>query len=213
MAIGIDALAHLSALEVGGKTIAVLGCGVDIVYPAINRNLYHRIITKGGLVISEFPPGRTVLKGLFIARNRIISGISKGIAVIEGSENSGALITARYAAEQGRDVFAPPSPITSPMSTAPNILIKEGARFITSAEDILDEYGINQKIQQQSKILELTQDEKSVFDSLMQEPKFLDDLIVATQFGISEISNLVSILEIKGAIEKNSEGKYQVKTA
>lgn len=115
MAIGVDTVAHLSCLEAKGKTVAILGCGVDIVYPRQNEKLYQNIIASGGLVISEFPPGHTVLKGLFIARNRLISGLSKGVLVIEGASDSGALITARYAAEQGKEVFAPPGPLTSLM--------------------------------------------------------------------------------------------------
>src|SRR3989338_348038 len=129
MAMGIDTVAHQAALDAGGKTVAVLGCGVNIIYPAINYQLYHNIIKSGGAVISEFPPDQTVLKGLFISRNRIISGLSKGVLIAEGGEFSGALITAKYAGIQGKDVFAVPSSINSEMASAPNLLIKQGAKI------------------------------------------------------------------------------------
>jgi DNA processing protein len=139
MAIGIDTVSHESTIEAGGKTVAVLGCGVDIIYPFINKNLYYKIIKSRGAVVSEFPPGKRVEKGLFVVRNRIISGLSRGVLIIEGAKDSGTLITARYAAEQGREVFAPPSPLTSPMSGAPNILLKAGAKLVTTVEDIIEE--------------------------------------------------------------------------
>lgn len=139
MAKGVDGIAHEAAME-KGKTIAVLGCGVDVVYPKENRVLYEKIVDGGGLVVSEFPPGRRVQKGLFIARNRLISGLCRGVLVVEGAKHSGTLVTARFAAEQGRDVFAVPSPITSPVGFAPNFLIKEGATLVTSPDDILNAY-------------------------------------------------------------------------
>src|SRR3989344_5065464 len=140
LAIGIDAAAHLACINSGGRTIAVLGCGVDIIYPAINASLYYKILKTGGLIISEFPPGQTVVKGLFIARNRIISALSLGVLVIEGARDSGAMITARYAAEQGKEVFALPGPLTSKMSEAPNNLLKQGAKLVISVEDIFEEF-------------------------------------------------------------------------
>lgn len=141
MARGIDSIAHRGALEVGGRTIAVLGCGIDVIYPPENRQLYYDI-TKNGAVVSEFPPGMLVSRGLFPARNRIISGLSRGIIVTEGAKDSGSLITAADAAKQGRDVFAVPGAITNPLSAAPLSLMKDGAKIITSAKDVLDELGI-----------------------------------------------------------------------
>ena len=211
MALGIDALAHWEALKFEGKTIAVLGCGVDVIYPPSNDKLYQEILKKGGLIISEFPPGRTVLKGLFVARNRIISGISSGVLVVEGAKDSGALITAKYAAEQGKEVFAPPAPLTSPMSEAPNFLLKQGAKLVTDTSDILEEF--NLKIPpRKKKDLEkdLTFDERLIFESLTFSPKTVDDLILETKMPIDKVLNLLSILEIKGVVEKNKEGKYQI---
>ncbi len=212
MAMGIDTIAHQATLDAGGKTIAVLGCGVNIVYPAINRNLYQNIIKTGGAVISEFPPNQTVLKGLFISRNRIISGLSKGVLIAEGGEYSGSLITAKYAGIQGKDVFAVPSHISSEMSQAPNLLIKHGAKLVTTVKDIFEELNIiitprkNEDIRRN-----LNEDEKIVFDILQTGPQTIDDLAIALLKTVSEVLNLVSVLEINGVIEKNQEKKYQIK--
>jgi len=211
MALGIDSLAHWAALNSSGRTVAVLGCGVDVIYPPTNTKLYYEILKKGGLVISEFPPGRTVLKGLFVARNRIISGLSSGVLVIEGAKDSGALITARYAAEQGKEVFAPPSPINSPMSEAPNFLLKQGAKLVTDVSDILDEFNLKVSPKKKKNLVkDLSGDERLIFESLTVLPKTVDDLILETKIPIDKILNLLSILEIKGVVEKNKEGKYQI---
>jgi DNA processing protein len=212
MALGIDTLAHQAALEAEGKTIAVLGCGVDVIYPPTNTKLYQQIINQGGLIISEFPPGQFVLPGLFVARNRIISGLSMGILVVEGAKDSGALITARYAANQGKDVFAPPSPLTSPMGAAPNLLLKQGAKLVTDANDILEEFNLKVVSQQTAKIVNgLDKDEKIFFDLLLAEPRLVDELKEKTKQPINNILKILSLLEIKSLIEKNSEGKYQAK--
>lgn len=212
LAMGIDTIAHEAALEAGGKTIAVLGCGVDMIYPQINSNLYHRIIQSGGLIVSEFPPGHFVLKGLFIARNRLISGLAKGVLVVEGAADSGALITARYAAEQGKDVFALPGPLTSQMSEAPNLLIKQGANLITSVADILDEFNLKiSPVKINSLKLRLSGKEKIILTALLKEANSADGLVEISRLSINEVLNALSNLEIKGVIEKNSEGKYQIR--
>ncbi len=141
MAQGIDGIAHWAAIDAKGRTVAVLGC-VDFVYPSIHINLYNTIIRSGGAVVSEFPPGSSVVKGMFISRNRIISGLSRGVLVVEGGGHSGTLITARYAANQGKDIFAVPGQIINDLSSAPNILLKQGAKMVTELRDILEEYGI-----------------------------------------------------------------------
>ncbi len=212
MAMGIDAIAHWGCLEVGGKTVAVLGCGVDVIYPAINRVLYEKIVNGGGVVVSEFPPGHKVAKGLFIARNRIISGLSAGVLVVEGLKDSGALITARYAAEQGKEVFAPPAPLTSQMSQAPNLLLKQGAKLVTSVADIYEELGVKvlPKKKEEMKI-QLSDKEKIIFEVLAKEPMIVDQLALTVKKPISEVLNTISLLEIKGVVEKNQEGKYQIK--
>lgn len=140
MAYGVDAVAHQSAIDAGGKTIAVLGCGIDIIAPPSNARLYRAIGEEGhGAIVSEMPLGLTPDKGRFVARNRIISGLSLGVVVTEGANDSGALITARNAGEQGREVFAVPGPITSALSKGPAKLIKAGAKLVEQVEDILDE--------------------------------------------------------------------------
>jgi DNA processing protein len=142
LALGIDAVAHRATLNAGGKTIAVLGCGIDIIAPPSNARLYWDIVHGHGAVISEIPPGVRTDKKRFVTRNRIISGLSLGVLVIEGGEQSGTLITAKYAAEQGRDVFAVPGPITSKYSRASAILLKNGAKLVESADDIIEELEI-----------------------------------------------------------------------
>jgi len=140
MAYGVDAIAHQTAIDSGGKTIAVLGCGIDIIAPEGNARLYRAIGEEGhGAIVSEMPLGLRPDKGMFVARNRIISGLSLGVVVTEGAGDSGALITARNAGEQGREVFAVPGPITSTYSRAPAQLIKKGATLVETVEDILDE--------------------------------------------------------------------------
>ena len=174
MARGIDSIAHRSCLALQGYTIAVLGCGVDIIYPPEHKDLYGEIIGRGGAVISEVPPGHTVLKGLFPARNRIISGLSLGVIVTEGTEDSGSLITARYALDQGREVFAVPGPITSNLSAGPTKLIKQGAKLVTGVQDILEELNIkmiplrhliNKRVERKGSV-EFNGHEKTIIDLL-----------------------------------------------
>lgn len=139
MALGVDGVAHKTAINNGGKTLAVLGTGVDVIYPREHTELYRNIIDSGGAVLSEVAPGRTVSRGMFPARNRIVSGLSEAVLVTEGAIDSGSLITARMALEQGREVFAVPGPINSPMAEGTNYLLKQGAKLVTKVDDILEE--------------------------------------------------------------------------
>ncbi|NGQ93995.1 DNA-protecting protein DprA [Brevibacillus sp. SYP-B805] len=139
VASGIDAEAHRAALRSGAGTVGVLGCGIDQVYPPVNRPLYRQV-ESSGLLLSEYPPGTPPRQGLFPERNRIISGLSLGVVVIEAAEKSGSLITADCALEQGKEVFAVPGPIFSEVSAGPHNLIKQGAKLVTGWEDILDEF-------------------------------------------------------------------------
>ncbi len=139
LAYGVDAVAHQAAIDAGGKTIAVMGCGIDIIAPPSNATLYWDIVAGHGAVVSEIGPGIRTDKKRFVTRNRIISGLSLGVVVIEGGEHSGTLITAKYAADQGREVFAVPGPITSKYSRASSILLKNGAKLVESADDIIEE--------------------------------------------------------------------------
>lgn len=210
LALGVDYSAHSAALDAGGKTIAFLGCGVDIPSPRENTDLYNRIIDSGGLILSEFPPGMISLKGHFVSRNRLVSGISSGVLVVEGTKRSGTLITARYAAEQGKDVFAPPAPINSDKSEAPNMLIQNGAKMVLSPSDILEEYGFGGAVRAGRTInLEgFCEDEKKVVSILLNEPQRADDIIVSAGLAPVQAMNLLSILEVKGTIIKNADGRY-----
>ncbi len=138
MARGIDTAAHRGTLQAGGKTIAVFGCGVDMVYPSENRKLYDEIAAKG-LLVSEFPMGAPAFPQNFPIRNRIVSGMSSGVLIVEGAQYSGSAITARLAMDQGREVFAVPGNITSKLSWAPNLLIRQGAKLVMDAQDIVSE--------------------------------------------------------------------------
>lgn len=209
MAIGIDAIAHQIAFQKKVTTIAVLGCGVDIIYPSIHRTLYEEIINSSGVIVSEFPPGTRVVKGMFIARNRIISGLSCGVLVVEGLINSGTLITARYAAHQGRDVFAVPSPITSSFSEAPNLLLKQGAKLVMCAKDILDELGVSNLNSNLTSNTTHSSKEEIIIELLKKESKTVDEIIEFTQFSISETLEILSMLEIDGFVLKTEDGKYQ----
>lgn len=139
LALGVDTVAHETAMAMGGKTIAVLGSGIDIIYPTRNASLYWNIVNGNGAIVSEFGPGVKTEVARFKTRNRIISGLSLGVVVIEGGQHSGSLITAMYAAQQGREVFAVPGPVTSSTSRAPSILLKNGAKLVESVDDILEE--------------------------------------------------------------------------
>lgn len=139
MAYGIDTEAHRGVLDAGGNTVAVLGCGVDVVYPRENRKLYEEI-WRTGVILSEYPPGTRPQKGFFPRRNRIISGLTLGTVVVEAAKKSGSLITAHSALEQGRDVFAVPGSIRSPQSEGPHRLIQQGAKLVTSADDVVEEF-------------------------------------------------------------------------
>jgi DNA processing protein len=205
MALGIDTFAHTAALK-NGKTIAVLGCGVDIVYPPSNKRLYDSISEKG-IVLSEFPPKQTVLKGLFIARNRIISGLSFGTLVVEGTETSGALLTAKYALDQGREVYAIPGPITSYLSQAPNILIKNGARVVTKTSDII-ETSPSLYISTPSN---LSKDERTIFSILKENTFTADEVSLAIGKSITETLSILTSLEIASIVDKKPDGKYSIK--
>lgn len=211
LARGIDTIAHKGCLDAKGVTIAVLGCSVDRIYPAENFYLYRKIIENKGAIVSEVPPGVSVMKELFSQRNRIISGLSKGVLVVEGSDRSGTLITARFAAEQGKDLFAVPGPIMSTKSTAPNYLIQNGAKLVIKAEDILEEYGIKIDIPKKEIFADLNKEQKEIVFLLKNKPLLVDKIGVLLNKPINRILNQITLLEIKGVVEKNSENKYQLK--
>lgn len=210
MALGIDAEAHTACLNAGGKTIAVLGCGVDIVYPQENRKLYERIINSGGLIVSEFPPGMQVRRGLFVSRNRLISGLSRGVWVAEGQKTSGALITARNAAEQGRDVFACPGLVTSPAAEGPHMLIREGAHFTIAPQDILDEFNLSSRPKMKEDLSHLlTTEEEAIYKIIVVEPQGSDDIARSLNMPVAQVLSLLTTMEIKGVVQRDG-GRFVV---
>jgi len=212
LAYGVDAVAHETALEMGGTTIAFLGCGVDIVYPYGNKRLYEKIIAQGGAIVSEFPPTQTVVPGLFIARNRLISGLSKGVFVVEGSKKSGSLITARYAAEQGKDVFALPGQIGSSTSEASHILIKEGAIIVTSVGDICDYYGFGMGAPMKEGVgVELSDEGRELYRFLDASPRLLDEIVNELKMPAQKVLAVLSSLELDGVVERRLDERYGAK--
>lgn len=213
LAQGIDAYAHTATLSAGGRTIAFLGCGVDIPYPQENIHLYNKIIQGGGLVLSEFPRGMRTLKGHFVSRNRHVSGLSSGVLVVEGNKRSGTLITARYAAEQGKDVFVPPVPINTPGAGAPSILLREGAKLVLSAVDILREYGIDGRTVDYSVTPDITSfppNEQRVLKPLLAGARRIDDIIHTSGLVPTHVMNVLTLFELNGTVIKNMDGTYQL---
>lgn len=207
MALGIDAVAHHAALDVGGACVAVLGTGCDeaSLYPRANVGLAHRILESGGAVISEFPPGTGSNKHHFPLRNRIISGLARAVIVVEADMESGSLITARQALEQNREVFAVPGPVTSRQSSGTNHLLRLGAAPCTGAEDILD--ALKAPTTPRARIGDLSEDERSLLTHL-DEPRSADELARLAGRGIAEISPSLTSLELKGAITPQGGGVY-----
>ncbi|MCL5433295.1 MAG: DNA-processing protein DprA, partial [Patescibacteria group bacterium] len=213
LAFGVDAVSHKTAIESNGKTIAVLGSGVDLCFPLSNKAIYNSIVEKYGAVVSEFPIGEPPSKGSFPRRNRIIAGLSQGVLVTEGAEDSGALLTADYAFEFKRKVFAVPGPITSNLSKGPYKLIQRGAKLVTSIDDILSElkvqiprfknYDLRFKkgdTEEENKILQLLQNENLGFDQIVRK----------TKIDPSRLGSILSMMEIKGFITNLNNGAYSI---
>jgi DNA processing protein len=201
LAYGIDTVAHQAALDFNGRTLAVLGCGVDVVYPAENRKLSQAIIENGAL-ISEFPLGTQPDSSHFPRRNRIMSGLSLGTLLVEGSLKSGAMITAKYALEQGRDVFAVPGSILRECGEAPNHLIQNGAKLVTKAADILEELNLT-LLAQHTEAREMIPDndtEAVLLKALSADPTHIDDLGHATHLPPAELSSTLTLMELKGMV-------------
>lgn len=214
MAYGIDSVAHRTCLGNNGRTIAVLGNGVDVIYPSRNKSLYEKII-ENGAVISEYPLGYPSFAQNFPLRNRIISGLSKGIVVIEGKKHSGTLITARIAAEQGREVFSVPGNIDSLYSEGTNLLIRDGALPLLEIEDILTAFPDLQIKKQNNAdkeniIKSLSVNEKIIYDLILSGNKDINIICEMSNFDVSYTNSLLTILEIKGLINCDNNKDFNI---
>ena len=207
LAIGVDGVAHRSALDVGGRTIAVVGSGIDNIYPPSHKNLAQDI-ANSGCIISEYPLSYPALPVNFPHRNRIISGLSLGVVVIEGTQKSGTLLTAAHAAAQGREVFAVPGPITSPNSSAPHILIKQGAKLVTGVSDILEELDIKTRAKTADlPSLPQTFEEKAILNLLEHGPLHIDQILRSVEFDLGKVMATLTTMELRGIV-KNVGGIY-----
>lgn len=211
MARGIDGVAHQAALDAGGRTIAVFGCGIDRIYPAEHRKLARQIAANGAL-ISDYPLGTPPEGRNFPPRNRIISGLSLGVLVTNAGKTSGALITADFAAEQGRDVFAVPGSILNRGSVGPNHLIQDGAKLVIGAEDILEELNLTMVAEQKQARLALPEDETeaTLLTHLSEDPTHVDDLQQQIDLPISEVTSTLAMMELKGMVRQVGGMKYVV---
>ncbi len=207
MAWGIDGKAHEGALEGGGDTYAVLGCGVDICYPSGHRKIYEAMIQRGG-ILSEQPPGMPPIAGHFPARNRIISGLSDLVLVVEAKERSGSLITADLALEQGKDVFAVPGRIGDEMSKGCLNLIKQGAGLADSPLVLLEALGIKRNVSEKSVKIVLEKNEDIVYSWIRLQPVSLEELVKKTGFGSREVLFALVGLELKGCIREMQKNQY-----
>ena len=200
LALGIDGIAHQAALDAGGTTIAVLASGVDSIYPSTHRGLADKILQSGGVIMSEYEPGTEARDFQFLARNRIISGLSDAVIVTEAAARSGTIATVNHALEQGREVFAVPGNITSPLSVGCNALIKQGAHPITSVQDVLEIIAPYLLIKQPSLALGNNPTETKLIQLLRSGIRDGDQLQQVSGIAISEFSQTLSIMEINGVV-------------
>ncbi len=209
LARGIDSVAHHSALEAGGRTIAVFACGLDIVYPSENANLARSIIQQGA-VISEYPLGTKPRAENFPRRNRIMSGLSLGVLVTEAGETSGAMITAHLALEQNREVFAIPGSILSPASSGTNHLIQEGAKLVRNYTDILEELNLTAVARQMEirEVIPASDTESQLLKQLSAEPTHIDEVCRSSGLPISTVSSTLAMMELKGLVKQVGTMSY-----
>ncbi len=208
---GIDTAAHKGALSAGGRTIAFLGCGIDVTYPAENKKLFDAI-SENGAVVSEFPLGSAPEPWRFPPRNRLISGMSLGVLICQSPEASGALITAEYALEQGKDVYAVPGNVDDERNRGSHKLIKEGARLVESVEDILNELGIDSEDdnckQMALPIESLSDQEKNIASLLSLEPMTVDGIIDKCGLPAPMVAGTLTVLEMKGVVKRVPGNAY-----
>jgi len=211
LARGVDSMAHKAALKAGGRTIGVLA-SLDIVYPPENISLVDEIVDGHGAVVSEFPLEMPSLPGIFPARNRIISGLALGTVVIEAPQKSGALITARHAGEQGREVFAIPGPVTSPNAAGPAHLIKMGAKLVFNVGDILEELKIETKvgIKKSKQVVPENPEEEAILSLIKNEAKHIDEIVRESGFDSGKVASIMSLMEIKGKVRNLGNMVYGI---
>lgn len=209
LALGIDTEAHVAALASQGITVAVLGSGIarNVLYPASNRHLADEIVTKGGALVSEYPPHLQASQWTFPLRNRIIAGLATAVLIVEAREKSGTRITARYAAEYNRDVLAVPGSLFSANSWTPHALIKEGAAPITTADDIFEALGIT-KSSSKKDIENFSETEQTILAQL-QEPQSANELARATSYDVGIVQRTLALLEIRGIVRNMGNGVYR----
>lgn len=211
LALGIDAASHWGALKAQGATIAVAGTGLDRIYPARHQELARKIVATGAMV-SEFPPGTPAKANHFPRRNRIISGLSIGLLVVEAAKQSGSLITARLALDQGREVFAIPGSIHNPLARGCNALIREGAKLVETTQDILEEF--NHYNQEHETILPandqttLDLEQQKLLNLIMFSPTSVDTLVKETDLSVEVIASMLLVLELNGYIAAGAGGGY-----
>ena len=213
LAMGADGQAHRGCLDAGGKTIAVLASGPDHIYPESHRGLADRILENGGSILSEYPPDVKPTAASFPQRNRIISGLSDGVLMTEGAADSGAMITVRYAREQGRPCFAAPGSVYSRASEGPNQMLVEGAKVTLGDKQVLDYFGwgSGQEAQEQAEdpVLELDETSQKLVDILRFEEKSFDELAIDMKMSSSSLNSLLTILEMQGIIRQSAGKLYR----
>jgi len=214
---GIDTAAHKGALKANGYTIAVLGTGIDVAYPIRNKDLFNKIIEKDGTIISEFPMGTPPEPKNFPIRNRIISGLGRGVLVVEATRKSGSLITASFALNQGREVFAIPGSIESLKSKGTHFLIKQGAKLVEDVDDIVEEFGIEIEKVEKDKVesdafFDLRSEEKKIYDLLSEYPIHIDEIVRVTGMDTAEVLSSLLKMELKGIVAQ-IPGKMFIKRA
>lgn len=200
MAMGVDTCAHKGALMAGGKTIAVMGCGLDITYPAANRDLKRQIANEG-LLVSEYPPGRPATRFTFPERNRIISGLSRATVLAEAGNNSGSLITAEFAMAQGRSVYVIPANVNNPNALGGNMLLRDGAMPLVILDDILWDLGVIPKIKEET-LTGLGSEEKKVVELIAASGEIMrDEISRGLMMPPERVNGILTILEMKGLIQ------------
>ena len=212
MAIGIDSAAHIGAKSELGKTVAVLGGGFNNIFPKENEELFYEILEEGGCIISEYPPDVEADSKNFPIRNRIVSGLSDGVLVVEARYRSGTSITARFAKDQGKKIFCIPSNVDSTTGYGTGTLIKEGAKLVLSPQDILDSYGINldseDVIEEEKQDIEIDEEYKTVYNVLSKIPININEISKKANKNIGEVNVILTMLELQGVIKQVGANEF-----